>query len=178
MSDNGLDWKRGIREAGRVLKPGGRFLFVESSDVDGVSYLDEVAGLSDFRLEGSTGEGSSEGGSGSSDASDVGEDELEGENEDDGESTTAKAATQPIFEEVGYDQVDMVLQPHIAGVAVKALDADLSAADKARKQSEEESDRLAELSLNAFERGNKSRRRRKKKKKGGNKGSGDDEEEQ
>ena len=138
------------------------------------SYLDEVAGLSDFRLEGSTGEGSSEGGSGSSDASDVGEDELEGE--DDDEATTAKSA-QPIFEEVGYDQVDMVLQPHIAGVAVKALDADLSAADKARKQSEEESDRLAELSLNAFERGNKSRRRRKKKK-GGSKGSGDEEEEQ
>ena len=47
MADNGLDWKRAVCEAGRVLKPGGRFLFVEAATVNGESYLDYVVALSE-----------------------------------------------------------------------------------------------------------------------------------
>jgi SAM-dependent methyltransferase len=47
MKDNGLDWRQAVREAGRVLKPGGRFLFVEGETIDGESYLDFVVGLSE-----------------------------------------------------------------------------------------------------------------------------------
>lgn len=161
MAENGLDWKKGIREAGRVLKPGGRFLFVESSEVaNGDSYLDFLMSLSEFSMENKSSE------------DDDGEDgevvetmntDVE-EDSDDVDPSTAKSA---IFQEVGFDQVDMVLQPHIAGVAIKAMDADMTAAQKAEKKSQEESDRLAEISLNAFERGSKRRKRKKKKKKAG-----------
>ena len=57
--------------------------------------------------------------------------------------------------------VDMVLQPHVAGVAIKADDADLTPAEKERSKAQEESDRLADLSLSAFERGIKKRKRKK-----------------
>jgi SAM-dependent methyltransferase len=145
MAENGLDWKKSIAEAGRVLKPGGRFLFVESADVGGDSYLEEV-------MRYSVG---------------IGEKEDEGENdgaesEEESEEETESTTTRPIFSEVGFDNVDMVLQPHIAGVAIKALDADLTAEQRADKKSREEEDRLAELSLSAFERGSKKRRRRGK----------------
>ncbi|EJK59592.1 hypothetical protein THAOC_20159 [Thalassiosira oceanica] len=152
MDERGYDWKKSIKEAARVLKPGGRFLFVEPEQVGGESYLDYVRDVSDVVLkirgasdEEITGEIKSE--SGTSD--------LDGDEE----------STAPLFEEVGYDQVDMVLQPHLAGVAIKALDADLTPEQKFQLAREEDSDRLAEMTLNAFERGSKSRRRRKKKRK-------------
>lgn len=155
MDERGYDWKKSIKEAARVLKPGGRFLFVEPEQVGGESYLDYVRDVSDVVLkirgasdEEITGEIKSESGS----------DGLDGEEE----------STAPLFEEVGYDQVDMVLQPHLAGVAIKALDADLTPEQKFQLAREEDSDRLAEMTLNAFERGSKSRRRRKKKTKKGN----------
>jgi len=153
MHENGLDWKKSIYEAGRVLKPGGRLLFVEAAEVGGESYLDYVTGLSEFRA-GGRGEGYEE----ASSATERDYEDGESKEEEDGKAS-------PIFEEVGYDQVDMVLQPHIAGVAIKALDANLTPVEKAQKAGEEERDRLADLSINAFERGNKSRRKRKKKKK-------------
>lgn len=155
MHDNGYDWKKSIREAGRVLKPGGRFLFVEAADVDGESYLDEVIGLSEFNIE------NKEAGSGDDDGNVMiygSEDNKESEEGDEEEEVKSL-----IFEEVGYDQVDMVLVPHMAGIAVKALDADLTPAQKAQKVAQEESDRLADISLTAFERGNKRRKRKKKK---------------
>jgi len=155
MAENGLDWKKSVREAGRVLKPGGRFLFVESVEVGNESYLDYVVGLSEFSSENKSG-----GAEGVISAMDNAEEEGE-----DGEEEEEDAKS-PIFEEVGYDQVDMVLMPHIAGVAIKAEDADLSKAQKIEKKQQEESDRLAEISLNAFERGSKKRRRKKKKSKG------------
>jgi SAM-dependent methyltransferase len=162
MQENGLDWKKSIREAGRVLKPGGRFLFVESVDVGGESYLEEVmklSGMMDYDEEESLeGEDSNE------DASEMGDDSSFGEDDD-------IEVTSPIFEEVGYDNVDMVLQPHIAGVALKAMDADLTSTQKKQMKSQEEEDRLAEMSLNAFERGNKKRKRKKTKKVAGFGGS-------
>ncbi|KAL9178387.1 hypothetical protein ACHAXT_000034 [Thalassiosira profunda] len=147
MDENGMDWKQSIREAGRVLKPGGRFLFVESAEVgnENESYLDEVIGMSDIYIE-TNKEGSQQSTSAGSEGGEEGEEE-----------------TSPLFEEVGYDQVDMVLQPHIAGVAIKALDADMTPAEKEKMMAQEESDRMAELSLNAFERGSKRKRRKKKK---------------
>ena len=155
MEERGYDWKKSIKEAARVLKPGGRFLFVEPEQVGGESYLDYVRDVSDVVLkirgasdEEITGEIKSEGGT---------------SNGPDGDEESAA----PLFEEVGYDQVDMVLQPHLAGVAIKALDADLTPEQKFQLAREEDSDRLAEMTLNAFERGSKSRRRRKKKKKKG-----------
>ena len=80
-----------------------------------------------------------------------------------------------IFSEVGFDNVDLVLQPHVAGVAIKAMDADLTMQQRLEKRSQEEEDRLADLSLSAFERGSK-KRRRKKVKKGGFGGNDNKEE--
>lgn len=45
LRENGLDWKLSVREAARVLKPGGRLLFVEAAEVDGESYLDYLKSL-------------------------------------------------------------------------------------------------------------------------------------
>lgn len=152
MNENGLDWKRSIREAGRVLKPGGRLLFVESTEIAGESFLEYVMSLSsnagmDETLEqlGDDNKNSAE------------------EDTDDLEYISAEEKT-PIFVEVGFDDVDMVLQPHVAGVAIKALDADLTIEQRMMKKNQEEEDRLAEIAMTAFERGNKSRRKRKKKK--------------
>jgi len=121
----------------------------------GESYLDFVNSLSDFSIENKGGDEDEEG-------SEVTEtvDIVEEEDSDDVDSPPAKS---PIFQEVGYDQVDMVLQPHIAGVAIKAMDADMTPAQKAQKKAQEESERLGEMTLNAFE--GRSKRRRKKKKK-------------
>lgn len=156
MHDNGLNWKQSIQEAGRVLKPGGRLLFVESAMVNGESYLDYLIGLSE------NGGIEIKGGLEGLEAT-----ETEGSNGDNNKATEndnddASKKKSPLFDEVGYDQVDMVLQPHIAGVAIKASDADLTMAEKAQKRAQEESDRLADLSLDVFERGLKKRRRKKK----------------
>ena len=152
MSENGLDWKRAIQEAGRVLRPGGRFLFVESADVGGESYLEEIMKLSD--------------GSMFVDDEEEGEDMTEESTDDEvGDETTDESDSAPsiVFSEVGFDNVDMVLQPHVAGVAIKALDADLTSQQRAERTAQEEKDRLADLSLSAFERGSKKRRRKKTK---------------
>ena len=168
MYENGLDFKQSIKEAGRVLKPGGRFLFVESVEVGGESYLDYVMEMSSVVADNK---------GGSKDDSVVLKDEITNadantaaaaelnEDDDEGTATTTAATTTaiPVFEEVGYDNVDMVLQPHIAGIAIKAMDADLTMSERAQKKSQEEEDRLAEMSFAAFERGNKRRKRKKKK---------------
>lgn len=162
MYENGLDFKQSIKEAGRVLKPGGRFLFVESVEVGGESYLDYVMEMSSVVADNK---------GGSKDDSVVLKDEITNAeanaaaeaNEDDDEGTATTTTAIPVFEEVGYDNVDMVLQPHIAGIAIKAMDADLSLSERAQKKSQEEEDRLAEMSFAAFERGNKRRKRKKKK---------------
>ena len=153
------------------MKPGGRFLFVESATVNGESYLDYLVGLSEnggVEIKGGL-EGLSGGGNGGSEDDDDGKaavadaaDDISSIADDDGD-TANDTTISPLFDEVGYDQVDMVLQPHVAGVAIKASDADLSAAEKAQKRAREESDRLAELSFDVFERGLKKRRKRKKK---------------
>lgn len=158
MADNGLDWKRAVCEAGRVLKPGGRFLFVEAATVNGESYLDYVVALSE------RGGVEIKGGLEKLNAAGV----VIGE---EGESEVVDQ-NSPLFDEVGYDNVDMVLQPHVAGVAIKAEDADLSPAEKDRKKEQEEADLQADLSLSAFERGLKKRKRKKEKVMGGGGGSG------
>lgn len=138
MRQNGLDWKRSVREAARVLKPGGRLLFVEQTDVAGESYLEYVKKLCTM-------------------------------SDDDGEENVSVEEGQdvlrlPIFDDVGFDQVDLVLVPHVAGVAIKALDAGMTPEERAEKERLEEEDRVAALSISAFEKGNKRRKRRKKKK--------------
>jgi len=157
MESNGLDWKRSIQEAGRVLKPGGRFLFVESETIGNTNenYLDFVVGLSQRGgVEIKPGLVENEDGSSNMMNTDGSEEANE---EDDADVESA------VFEEVGYDNVDMVLQPHVAGVAIKAMDAGMTQAERARVRAQEESDRMAEISLNAFERGSKRRKRKKKK---------------
>ena len=134
MIENGLDWKKSVREAARVLKPGGRLLFVEQSDLAGESYLDYVDTL--YTMTGESEEATKEG----------------------------DAEPLPVFEEVGYDDVDLVLVPHVAGVAVKSEDAGLTPKERAQKAAKEEQDRLADLSLTAYERGIKKKKRKKKKK--------------
>lgn len=159
------------------MKPGGRFLFVESATVNGESYLDYLVGLSENGgveikggLEGLSGGGNGEGEDAEVDGKAAAATVVTTAADDDGSSiadddgdTANDTTISPLFDEVGYDQVDMVLQPHVAGVAIKASDADLSAAEKAQKRAREESDRLAELSFDVFERGLKKRRKRKKK---------------
>lgn len=140
MRDNGQDWKKSVQEAARVLKPGGRLLFVEATTIDGVKYLDYIQNLYTMRV-GKDGEVKAEG---------------DGEDEND--------IRYPVFDEVGSDGVDLVIVPHVAGVAIKAMDAGLSPAERAAKAAQEEKDRLADLSIAAFERGNKKRRKKKKKK--------------
>lgn len=125
MDENGLDWEKSIAEAARVLKKGGRFIFVEQTTIKGMSYLEALASVAD------------------------------GEESDE--------ERYPIFELVGYDDVDMVLSPHVAGVVVKSEDAGLTEKDISKKEMRAEKDRLAELSITAYERGLKKRRKKKKK---------------
>lgn len=140
MQENGLDWKRSVREAARVLKPGGRLLFVEQTELNGESYLDYVMSITSQS------------------------EEQVNDNDTDEESPEML----PIFDDVGYDDVDLVITPHIAGVAIKSLDAGMTAAEaeakRAAKAKEEEEQKMAEFALQAFEGGLKKRRRKKKKK--------------
>lgn len=131
MQENGLDWKKSIREAARVLKPGGRLLFVEQTEIKGESYLDYVENLLSLS----------------------------------GEVPEDMAERLPVFEEVGWDPIDLVLVPHIAGVAIKSELAGLTPAERAKRLAKEEEERLAELSIEAYERGLKKRKKRKKKSK-------------
>lgn len=153
MYENGLDFKKSIVEAGRVLKPGGRFLFVESAEVGGESYLDVIMGMSGL-VSGGMGDEYSE-----TEVTAVRKERSDEESDDEEEDDILP----PLFEEVGYDNVDMVLQPHIAGIAIKAMDADLTVEERKQMKSQEEEDRMAEMSFAAFERGNKRRKRKKKK---------------
>jgi len=166
MHENGLDFKQSIKEAGRVLKPGGRFLFVESAEVGGESYLDYVMGMSAL-VSGGIGDGDEE-------VAVVPPKGREDTTTDDEEEAGEEEAKPPLFEEVGYDNVDMVLQPHIAGIAIKAMDADLTSAERKQLKSQEEEDRMAEMSFAAFERGNKRRKRKKKKNDNAGMGMGSD----
>ena len=129
MIENGLDWKKSVQETARVLKPGGRFIFVEPPEQNGESYLDYLANL-----------------------------EVETSDKD------GNVETNPVFEPLGYDDVDFVLVPHVAGVVLKSGDAFLTKAERDSREKNEESDRLAEISIAAFERGLKKRKKKKKKK--------------
>lgn len=128
MLENGQDWKRSIREAARVLKPGGKLLFVEQTELEGESYLGYIESL--YTIEGDTPE------------------DADGR--------------VPIFE-CGSDEVDLVLTPHVAGVAMKSDGAGLTAQELSKKESTAEKERLADLSIEAYERGIKKRRKKKKK---------------
>jgi SAM-dependent methyltransferase len=132
MIENGLDWKKSVQEAARVLKPGGRFLFVEQTTLENDNYLEYVGSLG---------------------IPDDGEEEDNSEEEE----------YYPTFECIGYDDVDLVLTPHVAGAFVKSEDAGLTAAERAAKEAKIEEERMAEASIAAFERGIKKRKRKKKK---------------
>mmetsp|Transcript_23121 Transcript_23121/g.35670 ORF Transcript_23121/g.35670 Transcript_23121/m.35670 type:complete len:299 (-) Transcript_23121:44-940(-) len=130
MAENGLDWKKSVQEAARVLKPGGRLLFCEQTELGGTSYVDYVAQLSTVK---------------------AGEEDLE------------DAERFLVFEEGGVDDVDLVLTPHVAGVAIKSEDGGLTAEERSAKKAQEEKDRVADISISAFERGLKKRKKKKKK---------------
>lgn len=141
LIENGRDWKKSVREAARVLKPGGRFLFCEQTSLDGSSYLEYIQTLL-----------------ATSDDAAVAE-PVSSDDDDEAEETRL-----PVFSEVGFDNVDLVLTPHIAGVAVKSEDAGMTPKERQAKYNKEEKERVADLSLEAYERGNKKRRRKKKSK--------------
>jgi SAM-dependent methyltransferase len=132
MKDNGQDWKKSIAEAARVLKPGGRFVFVEQTELDGEKYIEAIASVAD----GLAGQGEAD------------EDGL--------------IETYPVFELVGYDDVDLVIVPHIAGVVMKTEYAGLTREQIDSKSSVDEKARMADLSISVFERGLKKRRKKKK----------------
>ena len=62
----------------------------------------------------------------------------------------------------GYDDVDLVLIPHVARVVVKAINAGMTQKEIEAKALADEKDRIADLSISAFERGRKKRRAFKK----------------
>jgi len=132
MVKSGMDWKKSIKETARVLKPGGRFIFVEKADIEGTSYIEEVMGLISTEDKPPADKGVDQ--------------QKEG---------------RPIFELVGYDDVDLVLVPHIAGVVTKAMTKE----QITNKISVDAEARMAELSINTFERGLKRRKKKKKKEK-------------
>lgn len=131
MIENGLDWKKSVQEAARVLKPGGRLLFVEPPELDGVSYLDYLANLSIQAVP------------------------TEGAEPDE--------EPMNVFEPLGYDDVDLVLKPHVAGVVLKSVDAGLTKREREIKEKNAEKEKYAEISISAFERGLKKRKRKKNK---------------
>mmetsp|Transcript_5733 Transcript_5733/g.7056 ORF Transcript_5733/g.7056 Transcript_5733/m.7056 type:complete len:316 (+) Transcript_5733:79-1026(+) len=135
MRENGLDWKSSVREAARVLKPGGRFIFVEKTEIEGDKYLDVIASVATSKLS-------------------TGVEIEEGSQEEE---------TYPTFELIGYDDVDLVIVPHIAGVVSKTENAGLTAAEIEAKEAAEQKARISDLSISAFERGIKKRRKKKKK---------------
>ena len=133
LLENGLDWKKSVREAARVLRPGGRLLFVERTELGGESYLDYVQSLTSFK-----------------------------DDDDDDSSNEADEERSTVFE-VGSDDVDLVLTPHIAGVAVKLETAGMTPSERASREVAQRKANEASLSLEAFERGLKKRKRKKKK---------------
>jgi len=139
MKENGLDWKKSVREAARVLKPGGRFLCVEQKELDGQSYMEYVGNLGTVIVK-------------------------EDDDEEDDDDSEDASETYPTFECMGYDDVDLVLVPHIATVFIKSEDAGMTEAERLKKESQEQEDRIAEISIDVFEKGLKKRRRKKKKK--------------
>jgi SAM-dependent methyltransferase len=131
MMENGLDWKQSIREAARVLKAGGRFIFVEQTKVDGEEYLDFVGNVRPPR-------------------------EIKAAEDDDDFNYA------PTFELVGFDDVDLVLEPHVAGVFVKSEMAGMSITEATKKEANKEKERIDDLSIAAYERGIKKRKRKQK----------------
>jgi len=134
MAENGQNWKNSIKEAARVLKPDGSFIFVEQTEIEGEKYIEVISSVADGVVK--TNE-------------ETGEEELE---------------TYPTFELVGYDDVDLVIVPHIAGVVKKTKFAGLTETEIKNKSANDEKERIADLSISAFERGIKKRRKKKKKK--------------
>jgi len=139
MRESGMDWKKSLKEVARVLKPGGRFLFVEKSKIEGDSYVEEVMSVKYVQNKNDK----------STDS-----DEVEDVN--------------PTFEMVGYDEVDYVLVSHVAGVVEKAMYSGMTASAIEAQKAVESKARMAELSIDAFERGLKRRKKKKKKKKSKN----------
>mmetsp|Transcript_8953 Transcript_8953/g.13896 ORF Transcript_8953/g.13896 Transcript_8953/m.13896 type:complete len:316 (-) Transcript_8953:227-1174(-) len=144
LLENGRSWKKSVQEAARVLKPGGRFLWVEQTELDGESYLSYIENLCVQRMPSTENPEPA-------DAS-----ASENEKEDD-----ESLDTYPIFNDIGWDDVNLILVPHIAGLAVKAIDP----TQLAQAAEREEQNRMADLSMAAFERGLKKRKKRRKKKK-------------
>jgi ubiquinone/menaquinone biosynthesis C-methylase UbiE len=136
LVDNGRDWKKSVREASRVLKPGGRLLWVEQTDLKGENYLSYLENLYLQKSSPTT----------AVEATDA-------------EAEAAGPTMYPVFDDIGWDDVDLVLVPHTAGVAIKSFNPELLAAQEAL----EEQSRMADLSLTAFERGIKKRKKKKKK---------------
>lgn len=138
MRENGMNWKKSLMETARVLKPGGRFLFVEKTEIEGESYIEKLMSIATLKQ------------------SDKKQDGKEGEEEEE--------ETYPVFELIGYDDVDLVIVPHIAGVVTKAAFAGMTAAEIDANEAAKEKARIADLSITAFERGLKKRKKKKNKK--------------
>lgn len=137
LAENGMDWKKSVREAARVLKPGGRFLFCEQTEINGENYLEYAQTLMTLS----------------------------------GEIPENEEERFPIFEEGGADMVPLCPIAHVAGVAIKSEFAGLTAAQRKARLAKAEKERLADLSIDAFESLGRTRRTRRKKK-----GQGKEEE--
>ena len=145
MLEKGLDWKKSILEAGRVLKPGGRFLFVEQSELEGENYLDYLLSID------CTPVGADAMQQNQQQASKTADDDEDQDNED----------RLPLFESIGWDDVDLVLTPHVAGVVIKREDAGLTKQERLAAEKQREKDLYAERSLSVFEQRKKKRNKKK-----------------
>jgi SAM-dependent methyltransferase len=178
MMEHGLDWKQSVREAARVLKPGGRLLFVEPTLLKGESYLEYVQTLTedDMKQRNNVVQHSTDDDDDAATATmeepASSETTLTTTTINEADTTTSDTTTPQVsslvFDDVGFDDIDLVLIPHIAGVAIKSMGPPPSAQEVAAQEAQAErerlaaeQDRLAELSLQAYERGLKKRKKRK-----------------
>ena len=158
------EWFRNLlEELNRVLKVGGRLVFVEKRDIAGLlpgpSAVPLVGAIEGMRMDGSFklfADGETEG--------------MEGD--DEREMDEVDLGTYSLFD-VAYDQIDFCPTPHVAGVAIKR-----SIEEPFEEEEESEPERVlniqerieyekrvqgAELAIAAFEKGRKKRKKLKPK---------------
>lgn len=146
-----------LSETGRVLRPGGRILFVEKKDVKVDREIDFVSAMQGLRMDGSY--------------------KLFAAGEEEGDENDSEKSMEEVdlqkysLFDVAYDSIDLCPSPHYAGVAIKRSAKEEEEVEEVREKREmtmgermkyEKRVKGAELAIEAFERGRKKKKRGKK----------------